>query len=292
MGPKKPNGCYANQNGYINGHLPTTVTGNAALQKISHVIRSMLPIVFFLTIYALNPTVHVLPMVEDIGCVHIHTINAIEEFLFGCHPHRFVSALHNPFLDMMSAVPYLIHYIIPIVFPLYLLLKGQFDDIPRFYWLIGWTMWAHFLIWLIFPHTPPWVLDNIHRYNLTSSTAVTMKHREGCAFERLDRLTGQPFFYNMFLSNPIPYASFPSGHVAWPTVIHVIGGPGGNYFTIYLAWMIWATMYTCHHYVLDAIGALVLVWITQRVLKYLTDKQVCSSDYKCRPVGIACPFHV
>ena len=267
------------------------VLSGSGMQKFLHIVRSCIPYLMFLLIYGINKVVHIQPLLEDIGCVHIHTINTIEEFIFGFHPHKVISSMHNSFLDIMSAIPYLIHYIIPIIFPLYLFLTGRVDDIPKFYWLLGWMMWVHYFIWLIFPHTPPWVLDHMERNN-ASTISIAMHHKEGCAFSRVDKMTGIKFFYNMFNGNPIPYASFPSGHVAWPTTIHLTGGPGGNLFLLYILWMCWATMYSCHHYLLDAIGGFVVVVATKKVLTYLQDKAVCSSDYKCRPNGIACPFHV
>ncbi len=262
------------------------------MQKFLHIVRSCIPYLAFLAVYGLNNVLRIQPLMEDIGCVHIHTINSIEEFILGFHPHRIVSSLHNSVLDVLSAPPYLMHYVIPILFPLYLLLVGRVDDIHKFYWLMGWMMWLNYFIWLVFPHTPPWVLEHMDKNNATT-IAIAMKHKEGCAFNRLDKMTGIPFFFNMFNGNPIPYASFPSGHVAWPTVIHMVGGPGGNLFIFYILYMTWATLYTCHHYLLDAIGGLAVVYVTQKVLTYLQEKAVCSSDYKCRPTGVTCPsFHV
>ena len=119
-----------------------------------------------------------------------------------------------------------------------------------------------------------------------------MQHRESCAFAPLDNLTGLPFFFNMFNGNPIPYGCFPSGHVAWPFAIYLSGAPGGNWFVLYVLWMTWATLYACHHYLIDAIAAVIIVLIVRKVLQVLHDKAVCSPDYKCKPHSIACPFHV
>ena len=254
------------------------------------VIRSCLPFVLFLIIYALNKVIHIQPAIEDLGCVHIHTINAIEQFLLGFHPHKLISAHHSIFLDALASVPYLMHYGLPVVFPLYLLLIGKLEDVTKFYWLLGWVMWLSYLIWLVFPHTPPWVIDNIEQHNSTMSLA--MQHKEGCAFARLDAFTGLHFFHNMFNGNPIPFGCFPSGHVAWPTIIYMVGAPGGNLFICYILWVAWATLYSCHHYLLDAIAAVVVVVVTNKILTYLAEKNVCSANYKCRPSNITCPFNV
>lgn len=224
----------------------------------------------------------------------MHTINNIEKFFLGFHPHEVVSAYHTTFLDFLSAIPYLMHYAIPVAFPLYLAYRGLVDDIHRFYWLMGWCMWFNYFIWLAFPHTPPWVLLNLNApHNANVSMESLMVHREGCAFQRLDSYMGKDFFFNMFQGNPILFASFPSGHVAWPTVIYLSGpAPGGNYFLFYILYMAWATLYTCHHYLLDAIGAILMVLIARKVLNILADKNVCGSDHKCRLGSVACPLHV
>ena len=189
--------------------------------------------------------------------------------------------MHTHLLDFLAALPYLMHYILPVVFPLYLFLSNRLEDISKFYWLLGWVMWCHYFIWLVFPHAPPWVLDHMARNN-ASSIAQAMMHREGCAFARVDAYTGIPFFFNMFNGNPIPYGSFPSGHVAWPLCAHLVGGPGGNYFVLYIVYMGWATLYSCHHYLLDAIGAVVLVLAIRRIIAYF------SLDYRCKSTGISC----
>ena len=183
-----------------------TMIKTSAIYKFLHIVRSAVPLLIFLFMYSINHVVHIQPVLEDLGCVHVTTINTIEGIIFGCHPHKIVSSYHNPFLDILSCIPYLIHYSIPVIFPLYLWLVGRVDDIPKFYWLLGWMMWVLYLIWLMFPHAPPWVLDHMdHEHNATSFN-LAMDHREGCSFSRIDKLTGRPFFYNMFKGNPAPYA--------------------------------------------------------------------------------------
>ena len=290
MGGTKANGHVAPPFSYET--MCSSVTRRSFLQDLFHTIKSAVPFLIFLTMYAFNKVLHILPLLQDLGCVHIHTLNAIEEFLFGCHPHRIVASYHNVVLDFLSAIPYLVHYWIPIVFPAYLLIRGQMEEIPKFYWLLGWVMWVNYFLWMVFPHTPPWVVDNLAKYNATAMPVLSMHHREGCAFARLDKLTGLPLFYKMFSGNPVPYASFPSGHVAWPLVVHLSRPPGGNYFLIYVFWMAWATLYSCHHYILDVVGSVVMVILSKKVVDYLSDKQVCTSDYKCKAITIACPFHV
>jgi membrane-associated phospholipid phosphatase len=135
-------------------------------------------------------------------------------------------------------------------------------------------MWVMFIVWKFFPTAPPWMYDNLEQYAKSGTTPppLHLMHREGCAFSRLDRLTGIPFFFNMFGGNPVPFASFPSGHVAWPMCIYVTAAPGGRFFTIYVLWVGWATLYSCHHYLSDAIVAVIMVIIIYKVINYISEK--------------------
>ena len=277
------------------GYLPISISMPASgsrMQLVLQIARSLLPLLSVLGLYGLNKVLHIQPSLEDLGCVHVHTINSLEGFVLGCHPHRLVAALHTPVLDVLSTVPYLIHYAIPVLTPLYLIIVGRAEDVARLLWLIGWVMWFIFFIWLVFPHAPPWVVDHMNTSPNGTAFSHAMLHREGCAFRRVDKMFNIHFFYDLFSGNPVPYGSFPSGHVAWPFSVYLIGGPGGNWFLLYVIYMSWATLYTCHHYITDTIGAIILVLATRKLINYLSEKQVCGMDFKCRPNSIACPFTV
>lgn len=94
----------------------------------------------------------------------------------------------------------------------------------------------------------------------------------------------------MFAGNPVPFASFPSGHVVWPTCLLVTGAPGGRLFAAYVLWVAWATLYSCHHYLLDAISAVVIVYALRRLFTYLWPTGSVSSS-SCRSnCSVACPL--
>jgi len=271
-----------------------TVPPIPRLRQFFQILKSTIPMLTFLFVYGINKVVHIQPVLDDLGCVNVHTLNNIEEFFLGFHPHKMVSSHHSPVLDLLSCIPYLIHYSIPVVVPLYLLLANRIEDISKFYWLIGWVMWVIYFVWLVFPHAPPWVIDHLDHTGNGTDFHKAMLHREGCAFSRIDAKYGTPFFYNMFSGNPIPFGSFPSGHVAWPYTFYLIGAPGNNWFLLYVAWMAWATLYSCHHYALDAVGAVVTVLLTRKLVQFMNDKGICNTESRCRPTSVAatCPFNV
>lgn len=259
------------------------------------IVRSALPQLLFLLIYGLNMRFHLLPKLSDLGCVNLYNVSAVEEALLHTVPHRLVSSLSNPVLDVFSAIPYLLHYSIPVGYPLYLYVRGQTDDIGRFYWLLGWASWMLFAIWFLLPTAPPWLYDSGYgeylrgtNNSLLTGDLLSSLHNEGCAFARLDARTGIPFFYNIFKNNPVPFASFPSGHVVWPSCIYATSPPGGRLFALYVLWMTWATLYSCHHYLSDAIAAILVVIVVKRLLS-----QIANRSTRTRPLldcYVVCPF--
>ena len=244
-------------------------------QNLLQVLRSGIPYLIFLTLYGSNKRLGVLPRYEDLDCVKLYNVSAIEHSVLHFSPHKLVSSQHSVFLDFMAAIPYLLHYILPVAYPLFIYWRYRsIDDIRRFYWLLGCQLWFQYCIWYLFPTAPPWFYDNQQRYAGMDPSRVpplAQQHKEGCAFRRIDTLIGLRFFFNLFGGNPVPFGAFPSGHVAWPMTILAIRAPGGRYFALYVCWMAWATMYTCHHYLSDVIGAVILVLGAKKFLYAIRD---------------------
>ena len=124
-------------------------------------IRAALPQILFLICYGLNKHTHVLPLLSDLGCVHLNNMTAVEQSLFGFSPNRLISSHSNHFFDVLSAIPYLLHYTIPILGPLYLYLTRGIEDVAKFFWLLGWASWVLYVIWFLFPTAPPWFVSII-----------------------------------------------------------------------------------------------------------------------------------
>jgi len=163
-------------------------------------------------------------------------------------------------------------------------------------------MWIQYFIWYHLPTAPPWsysddvtalqpaaaaaasdvmsvslqLLTEDTRTLCSSATSssvlashIDLSHREGAAFARVDAFVGVSFFFRMFSGNPVPFAAFPSGHVAWPTCMLMTAPPGGRLrFTAYVLLVTWATLYTSHHYPLDALAAVGVVLLAYWVLKW------------------------
>ena len=161
-------GSYTQTNGHVpngtmrtNGvskHLAeekTVIVSTRGCEKFLTIIKSAIPYLVFLFIYGINKQTHILPKYSDIDCVKLYNVSAFEYSIFHFHPHKLVSSVHNTLFDFLSAVPYLIHYVIPVLYPVYLYLRGQTEYISKFYWLLGWCMWVYFIIWSFLPTSPP-----------------------------------------------------------------------------------------------------------------------------------------
>ena len=230
-------------------------------QLVCDILKSAIPYLIYLVIYSANGYLHILPRYDDLPDVMLYNISAIEYQVLHVSIEKYITFHHHITLDFMAATPYLLHYGISVAYPLYLFMIGKAEDIQNFYWLLGWMLWVKYVIWYVFPTAPPWLYNNMNLLSQNGSTIqpINNHHGEGCAFRRLDAFMGSQFFFNMFSHNPVPFGAFPSGHVASPTIIFMIRPPGGNVFALYVLWIAWATIYSCHHYLFDVIGAVLLV---------------------------------
>jgi len=245
-----------------------------------------------LSIHILNGRYHILAGLEDIEAVGVNTIYYWEERGFGFHPTEQICSFTHPLLDALASIPYLCHYVIPFGFPAYLFITNRVRDISRFYWLLGASCLGLCVVWSLFPVVPPWALkilveslgqgmsaaspmlkdrivDSLRR-NPELSLASILVHKEGSAFRRIDSRTGHAFFHGLFSGNTVPFAAFPSGHLAWTTTMYVVGAPGGRFFGFYVGWLAWATMYSHHHYIIDAVAGITFVFLCDKLLKIVS----------------------
>lgn len=244
------------------------------LNFLKNIVPSAIPYLAFLILYGLNERLGLLLRFQDVAKsnFYVYNVSSIEYSLLHFSPHKIISARHFRVLDFLAAVPYLLHYVIPVLYPAYLIFKGQTNDIKKFYWLLGWVLWIQYFMWWVFPTAPQWFYDNLELYKSSPPPPLQDQHKEGCAFHRIDDFTGGSFFFKLFNGNPIPFGAFPSGHVIWPFCIFMINPPFGKFFVCYVLWVGWATLYSCHHYLSDAIAAVLLVLIVKKVIVFLQER--------------------
>ena len=225
---------------------------------------SVIPYISFLITYGANVYVRILPVSDDLSSVRLYNVSYWESLVIPFSVHKWISSRHYTLFDFLSAVPYLAHYCIPVLFPLFLYLSDRLDSVSRFYRLLGLSCWAQYVIWYLLPTYPPWSYATEPTSAPVQTTlelaasvvqlpevgkSMLLDHMEGQAFSRLDQIMNIKFFHSMFAGNPVPFAAFPSGHVAWSMcMLLVLPNESRRVMFVYVCWVTWAVLYSGHHY--------------------------------------------
>ena len=127
------------------------------------------------------------------------------------------------------------------------------------------------------------VVDAFNSSIPAATVVVPRRLNEGPAFARVDSLTGGQFFRTMFAINPVPYAAFPSGHVAWPMCVYLTQPWANRWpFVAYVTLVSWATMYSGHHYLSDVVASVAITLAINRLLS-IKPSPMCSTDEPVQP---------
>lgn len=143
---------------------------------------------------------------------------------------------------MVFAIPYLIHFINPILYILYLVLKRPgYHYFWKFVLSFGLTCSFSILIESSYPTGPPW-------YYLGFPNEAK--------FYLVDHLFHFKVFHTLYGLNKLICGAFPSLHVGWPTVI-AMNGIVHPYFGItYVTLIASAAVYSRHHWIIDIVFGL------------------------------------
>lgn len=186
----------------------------------------------------------------------------LEQTVFRCLPHRLLAQYSHPLLDFFAAVPYLIHFPLPLLFFLYLT-WDQFRrrSVYSYLWCAGWVNLSALCIQFLFPTAPPWFTDSAV-FDQQDGHLISASPKEA-GFERLDALFGFSMFHDIYSKSPVVYGAFPSLHVAWPVIVLVchpcVNERGAALNVAWIVWIAWAALYSNHHYGVDAMAGIFLV---------------------------------
>lgn len=199
---------------------------------------------------------------DDVSPPHYAVLSHIEYALFFCYPHRILSRLANPVFDLLAAVPYLIHFPLPFLFAAYLAInpKRRPALFPML-WCAGWVNLIAVLIQATYPTAPPWFTDSAV---LDENGNLIYEVPCEAGFHRLDKLLGVSIFHGIYSKSPVKFGAFPSLHVAWPMIVFV-NRPwfGKKVAAVHVIWILLAALYSTHHYLIDALGGILLVVIVR-----------------------------
>ncbi|XP_074621859.1 uncharacterized protein LOC141880275 [Acropora palmata] len=190
----------------------------------------------------------------------------MEILVFHCFPHQIMAKFAHPVLDCMAAMPYLLHFALPFLFAFFKVVSiGSIRGMFPYLWCAGWVNLVAAVIQLLFPTAPPWYVDSV----VFSPVGEVLKTAPNeAAFHRLDASLGVPFFHGIYAASPVPFGAFPSLHVAWPAVI-LVSGPWINekFAMFHVVWITWAAIYSNHHYGVDAVGGIFLVFLVNFMMR-------------------------
>jgi hypothetical protein len=191
----------------------------------------------------------------------------IEEHLFLCQPHKFLSKLANPVFDVLAAIPYLMHFPLPFMFGIYLALHPmKRGALLPYMWCAGWVNFLAVLIQFVFPTASPWFVDSAI---FDEHGHIIYEYPNEAGFKRLDGILGYAIFHSIYSQSPLKFGSFPSLHVAWPMIVF-LNHPwlGRKFAGVHVVWITLAAIYSTHHYLMDCLcGILMCIVVKACVIK-------------------------
>ena len=221
-------------------------------------LLALIPFLTYLLIFSCYKDFRKITDLDDLSPPNYVVLSSLEYSLFFCHPHKLLSYFANPFFDVLAAIPYLIHFPLPFLFGLYLASSSRRRAaLYPYVWCAGWVNLIAVLFQATFPTAPPWFTDSAV-LDVHGEVLYEMPNEAG--FKRLDRLFGFGLFHNIYSQSPLKFGAFPSLHVAWPVVI-LFNHPwfGKKAAVGHIIWITLAALYITHHYLVDALGGILLV---------------------------------
>jgi hypothetical protein len=190
-----------------------------------------------------------------------HDTGAWEQALFGgTLPNvwlqsRLYNPTHNTILDWLTMGFYFMHFVVPVGAGFILWLKDR-----RTYWMFVATLLVMslvaFVFYLFFPTAPPW-------YQYPRQVHHVLP-------EIINRWGVNYYESPIFTFDSDKFAAFPSMHAAYPTLAAVflwsVDRKLGAAFFAYSLCVYFSIVYLGEHYVVDILGAIVLVAVVSLVM--------------------------
>jgi membrane-associated phospholipid phosphatase len=215
----------------------------------------ILPILWWLIIYEISAAIPA----EYRPRIHVRLLSNIEEILLGGRrnlfylPHEALSERATLAKDIFACIAYSLHALLPWAMFFYLCCFRSWTHAAHFCWTFGWLNIVAVVSHFFLPTAAPWYIKEYGlldaHYNVSGSAAGLI---------RIDKALGFPVFESLYKRNKVVFGSFPSLHVAWPSLI-ALYEPfprllGGIVPWLYVVWVGWAALYLEHHYLVDWIG--------------------------------------
>lgn len=191
----------------------------------------------------------------------------LEASLFGIDgftPSSFFATHHNAFFDVFFAIPYTFFWMIAVVYGVVLFFRNR-PRLSHYLWLLALAHAVAFVLWMALPTAPPWYIA-AHGCLIDPNAAPSP-----AALVRVDQLFGITYFDGFYSRDPTVFGAFPSLHCAFPAAGLVaswrrVGWLQRSVHLGYLLWMLVASVYLGHHWLLDGLTAIAVVLVADALV--------------------------
>lgn len=204
--------------------------------------------------------------------VHGCDLRSVELALFGVGPDTtlpdYFATHHALFFDFLFSIPYGAFIWIILAYGLSL----YYRNIARGR-VCAWSFVALYLMafaaWLAFPAAPPWYIQ-AHGCVIDAGAGSS-----AAGLTRVDEALGIHYFQAWYGRGPTPFGAMPSVHnalamlgllVFWP----ISGVKERIANSVYVLWMICASVYLDHHWLIDGFAGWATAWLAVKFGEYWT----------------------
>ncbi len=173
--------------------------------------------------------------------------------------------VYSPYLDILFGVIYLIWFLLPLMLAVFLIWKNKLKVLKIFSTNFITSNVLGFATYYIIPAAPPWYYE---KYGDKIIKGIT---GEPARFTEFDNLLNLGIYEMLYGMNKNIYGAIPSLHCAIPFVCF--------FSSLFLKDMLWlkitlfiisiltcfAAVYSSHHYILDILVAIIIVWCVHLV---------------------------
>ncbi len=195
-----------------------------------------------------------------VNAIDIQGLYEAEKSLFGIKaggtivtPCEYFAGHHTTMADLFAGLFYLCWVPVPILFGIWLYLKGQRELYLHFAMVFLWVNLLGFIGYYIHPAAPPWYVMEYGFEPLLDTPGNT------AALGRFDKLIGIPIFEGIYGRNANVFAAVPSLHAAYMVITSFYAAIGHcrkglTALFVLITIGIWATaVYSGHHYLIDVL---------------------------------------
>ena len=172
------------------------------------------------------------------------------------------------FLDVLSGLFYLNWVPVPLIFGFWLLQNDK-PLFVRFSYGFLFTNLLGFFIYYLYPAAPPWYVEQ-YGFEIRNSTPGNP-----AGLLNFDAFFGIQLFTEMYKKSANVFAAIPSLHSAYPVLCLLYGWRLQKkwlnvLFTIFVAGIWFAAVYTRHHYVIDVLAGGIVAVAGYMLFEYLS----------------------